>query len=377
MNNKPRIGVLGLTFDLYDKAYPDLKKRREIFLRNLLNLLADKIEFKFQGICSTGEEIKRNIDEFERAKCDAILVIYLTYAPSLIAVRALLDCKLPIIIWNTQEAVEINLNASPTIILENHGVHGVQDLTSVLKRIGRDFIVISGYWKDEKILEKLARTLRITKIISILKTTRIGLLGYPLQGMGDFNLDETILLSKLGPEVIHIHLEELVNLIREVPEAELQAIISKDYEIFSCDKNITKEEHEASAKFEWAIRKLINSYRLSGWSQNFMVLGKDKRIQTLPFLAASKLMDEGIGYGAEGDVGVVVSFLIMKEISGQATMTEMFSIDFNSQALLMSHMGELNIGMARKDRPIKIIRNNFQLLETSFYIPTPVFSLEP
>jgi len=376
MSNRPKVGVLGLMFDLYDKPYPDLKLGREKFLRNSLDIVRDEIDFRFPGACNTRESVEKCIKEFEIEKCDAILVVFLTYAPSFIALRPLLDCKLPIIIWNTQEAFEVSIESPANVVMENHGVHGVQDLTSVLKRIGRDFVIISGYWKDSKVLDRLVISLKTAGVFSKLKASRIGLLGYPLQGMGDFNLDETVFLANIGPTIIHIPLEELTDLIKEAPKDDIKSIMSKDYEDFDWDKAITEEEHEASARVEWAIRKLIQNYHLDGWSQNFMVLGRDKRILTLPFLAASKLMKEGIGYGAEGDVGVVVGFLIMKEISGQATMTEMFSIDFKSQALLMSHMGELNIGMAREDVRVKVLRNVFDLVEV-LPPPTPVFSIKP
>jgi len=43
MDKKTKIGVLGVTFDLYDKSYPTLKVGREKFLRSLLKNMADEI----------------------------------------------------------------------------------------------------------------------------------------------------------------------------------------------------------------------------------------------------------------------------------------------------------------------------------------------
>ena len=65
-----------------------------------------------------------------------------------------------------------------------------------------------------------------------------------------------------------------------------------------------------AVRIELAIRKLIEEYRLDGWAQHFMSLGANRNINMLPFLAASKLMEEGVAYGAEGDVTVAAASLL-------------------------------------------------------------------
>jgi len=96
----------------------------------------------------------------------------------------------------------------------------------------------------------------------------------------------------------------------------------------------------------------------------------------MPFLAASKLMGEGISYSAEGDPCGAAAGIIANQIGGNSTLSEMFSMDFDKNCVMMRHMGELNISMARKDRRIRVIRKKFNLTE-KLYPLTPVFTLEP
>jgi hypothetical protein len=143
------------------------------------------------------------------------------------------------------------------------------------------------------------------------------------------------------------------------------------------DESILPEEHYNAAKAEWALRELIGKYKLQGWCQHFVVLGSSPRIPLLPFLAASKLMSEGIAYSAEGDVCGAISGYIMNIVSGNSTLSEVFTVDYEKKSVLMKHMGEMNISMARKDSPVKVIRKKFALAKDKMNPPTPVFSLEP
>ena len=56
--------------------------------------------------------------------------------------------------------------------------------------------------------------------------------------------------------------------------------------------------------------------------------------------------------------------------------TEMYSLDFERDAALMSHMGEENWKIAGKDKPIKLIDRPLDIgdLENP---PTPIYSAEP
>jgi L-arabinose isomerase len=101
-------------------------------------------------------------------------------------------------------------------------------------------------------------------------------------------------------------------------------------------------------------------------------------IKTPPFFAACKLMAEGIGYAAEGDVSAAAGSVILNALCGCATLSEIFTMDFESEAFVMSHMAEVNIGMARQDQPIRIVAKDFSWASKAAMSPlTPAVSLQP
>ena len=67
-------------------------------------------------------------------------------------------------------------------------------------------------------------------------------------------------------------------------------------------------------------------------------------------------MAKGYGYAAEGDVLTACLVSAGHTLIGDAHFTEMYAMDFPSDSILMSHMGEGNWKIARRDRPVKLIK---------------------
>jgi L-arabinose isomerase len=67
-------------------------------------------------------------------------------------------------------------------------------------------------------------------------------------------------------------------------------------------------------------------------------------------------MAKGYGYGAEGDVLTACLVSAGHTLIGDAHFTEMYAMDFPSDSVLMSHMGEGNWKVARGDRRVRLIK---------------------
>jgi len=61
-------------------------------------------------------------------------------------------------------------------------------------------------------------------------------------------------------------------------------------------------------------------------------------------------MGEGFGFGGEGDLIAAAGSTFLNRLMPPAGFTEIFTMDFGGNSLFLSHMGEMNIAMARKDR---------------------------
>jgi L-arabinose isomerase len=363
-------------FEIYDQI-DYLEHDMVDFTDELLVEIGRFCEVSWPGVCKTREQVEGAISGFESDELDGIIVVLLTYAPSYIAAKPLLDTRLPLMIFNTQRLEEVADDMDPKDLIRNHGVHGVQDLANVLGRAGGKFSVVTGHYRDQEALGALRDWCLAASMVSYLSSQKVGVLGNVLRGMGDFSLDETQLLCTTGVEVVHLAQREVARLAGDAPEEEIRAQMEENRKRFQVSDDVTPEEHEESSRLEWAIRQVLVRGGMDSLAANFMSIDEEMQLSTLPFLASSKLLSEGFGYAAEGDVLTAITVGIMQRLAGAANFTEMFTMDPKGNALLMSHMGESNPSMAREDRPIELIGADFELASTAYRPLLLRFALAP
>ena len=354
---KPKVGLLGLTLEFYEKGLPDLRPGREDFVcQRVLPKLNSIADVKFTGACFTREMVERAVATFEADGVDAILIILLSYSPSLITAPALLRTKIPIIIWNTQELAAVDNSYGIPGLLANHGVHGTFDLCNVLVRAGRRFEYVTGHIDDQKSVDELEDFFSAAAAVRRLGHARLGLLGYPFPGMGDFGLDTTWMANILGCEWVTLAMSEYVNRCQEANQETANDLVGCYRDAYDVAADVAADDLAAAARAELAMRGLVKDHRLDAFSYQFLAFGEDSRVETIPFVGASRLMADGIGFGGEGDLIAAAGSALLSWLHRPASFSEIFTIDFAGNSVLMSHMGEANVAMCRRDRKIKLMR---------------------
>jgi L-arabinose isomerase len=127
---------------------------------------------------------------------------------------------------------------------------------------------------------------------------------------------------------------------------------------------------------EVAVRSVLEDGGYAGFSTHFESVGKDGRFEQLPLLAATDIMADGYGYGAEGDTSAAALMCAGHMLAGDAHFSEMNGMDFGLGSVLIGHMGEGNWKVARTDRPIRLIDRELAIGGLG-NPPTAVFSAQP
>jgi L-arabinose isomerase len=104
------------------------------------------------------------------------------------------------------------------------------------------------------------------------------------------------------------------------------------------------------------VKTLLAQHGCDAYSTHFDAIAEDGRFARLPLAAASSLMAAGYGYGAEGDALTAALMHAARNQFGDTQFTEMYAMDFPTDSILMSHMGEGNWALARDDRPTRLIK---------------------
>jgi L-arabinose isomerase len=353
---KPRIGLLALTLEFYEQLLPDLRERRERWLREaVLPQLATFADVRFDRAVFTSEGIEMVVQGFEAAGVDALAVVCLTYAPSQLALPALRRTRLPILIWNTQELLGVGADFDLGKMIDNHGVHGTQDLASVLVQHGVPFEYVTSHPSEAAGLRTIRDFCAAAAAVNGLRRLRVGLLGYPFPGMGDFAVDTSHIAATLGCQWTAIPVEEYVHRAAASPAEKVQTLVADYRRQYEVARDVSETDLEQTARAELSLRAIVNERRLEAFSYQFLAFGEDERTETLPFVAASRLMAEGIGFAGEGDLMGAIGVWLLGRLQPPATFSEVFTIDFAGNAMFMSHMGEANVAMARTDRRVPLV----------------------
>jgi len=376
--NKPRVGLLALTLELYESLLPDLRWQRERWLREkVLPALAAEADVQFDRAVFRREDIQAAVAAFESAGVDCLLVICLTYSPSQLALGSLAATRLPIVLWNVQELLSVGSDFDGAKMVTNHGVHGTQDLASVLVRSGVPLEYVTSHPNDRGGLAPLVDFFIAAAAVAGLRRARLGLLGYPFPGMGDFAVDTTHLAATLGCQWTSLSVEDYVLRSAAAPAEAVRRLAQEYRRLYDVAGDLTGEDLEATARAELALRGLVTDHRLDALSYQFMAFGEDERTETLPFVAASRLMADGVGFAGEGDLVGAAGTWLLERVQGPASFSEVFTIDFAGNGLLMSHMGEANVAMARDDRKVPLVARPFPITRTRGRQLALVTSFEP
>jgi L-arabinose isomerase len=223
-------------------------------------------------------------------------------------------------------------------------------------RAGVPFHVITDDWRAPAFKEEVGRWARAAAAVSAWRRLKVAIFGYAMNGMGDIRVDENALVRSLGPEISAVAPGDLFRGAEKADQDKVNEIIAFEDANFEIDPRLSQEERMDHVRMQVAIEEILTERGYGAYSTHFDAIGEDGRFNRLPLAAASSLMAKGYGYAAEGDVLAATMVYAGHVLIGEAHFTEMYAMDFPSDSILMSHMGEGNWKVARKDRPVKLIK---------------------
>ena len=372
----PRIGLLGIMQELYDDMIPGIVEHQAAYAERVRDQLADVAEVVFLRPARNQDDVEAVLRELQAQGLDGIAIVMLTYGPSMRTVRALLENPLPVLLANIQPERSITDAWDMDDLTYNQGIHGAQDQANALVRTGVPFSVLTGDWQSPEFLRAFESWARAARTVTALKSTKIALLGYPMTGTGDILYDPPALLRAIGPMVVNESLGDLHARMHDVTDSQIDDVLSRHAELFAVDPDLPRSSHAYAARMELALRGLLEERGHPAFSWHFESVGRDGRFEQLPLLASSDLMADGYAYAAEGDTNTATLMRAGQLLIGDANFSEMYAMDYELDSVLVSHMGEGNWKIARRDRPVRLIDRELGIGGLG-NPPTAVFSAEP
>jgi L-arabinose isomerase len=339
------VGLLPMYIELYDNKVGHMRPRIEEFYRNITNELEKRgLKVCTSPVCRVRPEFEKAVKEFENEGVDAVVTIHLAYSPSLESADVLSNTKLPLIVLDTTQTYDFSPEQPPEEILYNHGIHGVQDMCNLLVRNNKAFSIVAGHWRESDVLDRTVSLARAAKMVMAIRNSRVGIIGKPFEGMGDFAVPEDEIKLTIGIDIIKYDIDEGKRLLESLMEKELKQEMENDRKRFTY-RDLSDDTYMRATAAGLVVRKWIENKRLTAFTINFMSVDKSLGLPAMPFLEICKAMEAGIGYAGEGDILTASLTGVMASVYPEVSFSEMFCPDWKNNSIFLSHMGEINTGL--------------------------------
>lgn len=223
----------------------------------------------------------------------------------------------------------------PSILIAHPGYNSLPASLEILARIRRDGGEGRILFGDAAVIvPELQLELVLASAWKALRFSRIGLIGEPSEWLIASDVDSAFLKGRLAVDLVTVDMKELMDNIRSatVSRKELAAFTREAEAIVGPKPD---DIREAITVYR-GLRALVDEHRLAACSVRCFDLVTD--LHTTGCYALSRLNDEGIPAGCEGDLQSLFSLYIASLLSGQvAFMGNIASLDLENHIVGLAH----------------------------------------
>lgn len=326
----PRVGTVAMAFPGYYLGEEMAPGKYAEFLAHLEGL--DLQTVPVDQIVLDRSDARQAGGELARADVDCLVVMLATFVPDHYLVDLLEACDLPVFLW----AVEREIDCLSLV--------GGMLINPTLYELGKDYQLHGADIGDPSTTEEMMVFARAAMLKRTLQRMRIGYMGGHPDIMLSMTADEYGLKKTLGVSVIPLRDNLYKERQRAVSEDTAQADWTAVKESVGQVQAADADGVDASKGF-LAMKALANEMQLDALSLNCW-----PHLKARICLPISRLNDEGIGSGCEGDLHSTILMQALCALSGRAAINGDFLRMYEKgqdNDLLFSHCGAGPMSMAR------------------------------
>lgn len=333
------------------------------------------VKIVFKPTVKTSNEIyDLCIDANTEKKCIGLITWMHTFSPAKMWIAGLNVLSKPFLHLHTQFNRDIPWNDIDMDFMNlNQSAHGGREFGFICSRMRLNRKVVVGHWQDSSVHQKIAIWMRAAVAYNESQGLKICRFGDNMREVAVTEGDKVEAQKVLGWQISGHGVGDLVQSMNEIPDSDVDVLFEeykKQYNIVgNDDKNIKYQ-----ARIELGMKKFLDKHNYKVFTTNFEDL---HGLEQLPGLASQRLMEQGYGFGAEGDWKQAALVRLMKVMSagleGGCSFMEDYTyhLDPAQPAILSAHMleicpsiaeGKPNIevhplGIGGKDAPARFVFN--------------------
>jgi L-arabinose isomerase len=295
-------------------------------------------------------------------RCAGLIVWMHTFSPAKMWIGGLRILAKPVAHLHTQYNRELPWNSIDMNFMNlNQSAHGDREFGHIAMRMGLKRKVVVGHWEDENVQERLAAWSRAAAGWHESQQLKVARFGDNMRDVAVTEGDKVAAQARLGYSVSGFGMGDLICSINQVSDSESEELIAEyDEQYIVCPSLRAGGERRQSlkdaARIELGLRAFLRNGNYNAFTDTFQDL---HGLKQLPGVAVQRLMEEGYGFGAEGDwktAALVRTMKVMAEgMPGGTSFMEDYTYDFGSTATVLgAHMLEVCPSIAANTPSLEI-----------------------
>lgn len=358
-----------------EKTLQQVDKDSETIAKAFDASAAIPVKIVFKPVLKTPDEIYNCCLEANSSpNCIGLITWMHTFSPSKMWIQGLSVLNKPFVHLHTQFNRDIPWETIDMDFMNlNQSAHGDREFGFICSRMRLNRKVIVGHWEDQNVQEKLGRWTRSVVGYNESKSLKICRFGDNMRHVAVTEGDKVEAQRVLGWQVNYHGVGDLVASMDTVSETDIDALMDVYASEYQLDDQ-SNENIRYQAKIELGLKKFLDKHGYKAFTTNFEDL---HGLKQLPGLACQRLMEQGYGFGAEGDWKQSALVRIMKVMAqgleGGCSFMEDYTyhLDPAQPAVLSAHMLEIcptvaaakpkievhPLGIGGKDAPARLVFN--------------------
>ncbi len=310
----------------------------------------------YRGTVKSSEEIVKRFREANAAdQCVGVMLWMHTFSPAKMWIKGLHLLRKPILHLHTQFMKEIPWSEIDMDFMNlNQSAHGDREFGHIMARFKKPRKVVVGHWEDPEVHERVAAWARMCNAWCELNNLRVIRFGDQMNNVAVTDGDRVSAEMTFGFHVDYCPVGELAAAVAKVSESDVDALVNEYETLYEfaddCKANgANRSQVREAARIELGLRETLEKWNGKAFTTNFDDL---YGLNQLPGLASQRLMNEGYGFGAEGDWKTAALVRAMKVaaegLPGGTSFLEDYVYHLKGKgAILQAHMLEVCPSIAK------------------------------
>ena len=279
-----------------------------------------------------------------------------TFSPAKMWIQGLSILRKPQLHFHTQFNSEIPWSTMDMDFMNlNQSAHGDREFGFINSRMRNRNKIVVGHWEETEVQEEISNWTKVAVGYVEGRKIKIARLNDNMRNVAVTEGDKVEAAIKLGWTIDGYGIGDLVEVLNEVKDSEVDSLFEEYKESYVIKEEYLNNEDfinsvKYQAKVEIALKRFLDKGGYTAFTTNFEVL---HGMEQLPGLAVQRLMEQGYGFGGEGDwktAGLVRLMKIMAE-NERTSFMEDYTYNFKDGMILGAHMLEVCPTLS-KEKPV-------------------------